>query len=381
MTVTSALVSNTIGVVLAVVTLFTFNARRNRSLEDKLLLLCLLIPTICCAVEVLSFAVDGKNGLFFLIVSRLVNTALYVGTLSVGVAVVLFVRCHLYGEIANWVKERWYLFLPPVLLVLLLLVNLVFPLVFQIDGSNVYHRALLSPLYFLCTIYYCITSMVMVHRFSRNSGVVQFFPIHIFFIPVLLGFAIQFFFFGVSIAWPMVIIGIVGIFMSLQNSLAYVDSLTKLNNRAYFDHLISETINKAHRKVGIIMGDIDHFKRINDDFGHSEGDRALIDYASILRRTITDRGIAVRYAGDEFIIIQNTDDEWQISQTVKKLYALCDKYNETGDKPYELTASAGCGIYDPDSETFDEFIKRIDKLMFEQKANFYATHKQYDRRK
>lgn len=381
MSVLSSLVSNGIGVALAVITLVCFNARRNRSLEDKLLYLCLLVPTVCCVLEPIAYAVDGRAGIFFTIVGRMANTLLFAGDIATGAVFILFVRCHLFGEILDWVKERWYFFAAPILLLFVLLVNLFVPLVFRIDGANVCQRAALQPLYYLCAIYCMIVAVVMVYRFSRNAGVVKFFPIHIFVIPVVLGVAVRFSLNGISIVWPMVIIGIVGVFMSLQNDLAYIDSLTKLNNRAYFDHLIGDTINNSHRKVGIIMADIDHFKRINDDFGHSEGDRALIDYAAILHRTIGDRGIAIRYAGDEFIIIQNTDDQWQIEQTVKKLYSLCDKYNDTAGKPYELTASAGCGIYDPDIESFDDFIKRIDKFMFEQKANFYATHKEYDRRK
>lgn len=381
MPVTSALASNGIGVALAVITLVCFNARRNRSLEDKLLYLCLLIPSACCILETIAYVVSGRAGIFFRIVGVLTYTLLFAGSIGIGAAFMLFVRCHLYGEILDWIKERWYLFAAQILLSLILLINLFVPLVFRIDEANVCQRGVLQPLYYLCAIYCMVVAMVMVHSFSRNAGVVQFFPIHIFVIPVILGIVVQFSLDGVTIVWPMVIIGLVGVFMSMQNDLAYIDSLTKLNNRAYFDHLISDTIDNSHRKVGIIMADIDHFKRINDDFGHSEGDRALIEYAAILRRSIGDRGIAIRYAGDEFIIIQNTDDQWQIEQTVKKLYSLCDKYNQTAGKPYELTASAGCGIYDHDSETFDDFIKRIDKFMFEQKANFYATHKEYDRRK
>lgn len=381
MTVTSALVCNGIGVALAVITLVCFNARRNRSIEDKLLRLCLLIPSVCCILETIAYAVSGRDGIFFRIVGMLAYTLLFAGNIGIGAAFLLFVRCHLFGEFLDWVKERWYLFAAPALLLLGLVINLFVPLVFRIDEANVCQRGVLQPLYYLCAIYCMIVAMVMVHRFSRNAGVVQFFPIHIFVIPVILGVVVQFSLSDVTIVWPMVIICVVGVFMSLQNDLAYIDSLTKLNNRAYFDHLIGDTIDNSHRKVGIVMADIDHFKRINDDFGHSEGDRALIDYAAILRRTIGDRGIAIRYAGDEFIIIQNTDDDWQIEQTVKKLYSLCDKYNQTAGKPYELTASAGCGIYDHDSETFDDFIKRIDKFMFEKKANFYATHKEYDRRK
>ena len=381
MAVMSAVVSNGIGIALAAITLVCFNARRNRSLEDKLLYLCLLVPTVCCLIETIAFAAEGKSGIFFTIVGMLTYTLLFVGDIAIGVVFMLFVRCHLFGEILDWVRERWYLFAAPILLLLVLLVNLFVPLAFRMDEANICQRAVLQPLYYLCAIYCMIVCIVMVYRFNRNAGVVQFFPIHIFVIPVVLSIIVRFSLSEVPIVWPMVIIGVVGVFMSLQNDLAYIDSLTKLNNRAYFDHLIGDTIDNSHRKVGIIMADIDHFKRINDDFGHSEGDRALIDYAAILRRTIGDRGIAIRYAGDEFIIIQNTDDEWQIEQTVKKLYTLCEKYNQTAGKPYELTASAGCGIYDHDVESFDDFIKRIDKFMFEQKANFYATHKEYDRRK
>lgn len=84
------------------------------------------------------------------------------------------------------------------------------------------------------------------------------------------------------------------------------DAVTGLPNRATFDHQLEAEINRASRcghSVGVLLIDLDHFKQINDNFGHSAGDSALHLFASRLRATLRSYDFVARFGGDEFAVI------------------------------------------------------------------------------
>jgi len=96
-------------------------------------------------------------------------------------------------------------------------------------------------------------------------------------------------------------------------ALAKTDYLTKLNNRGCFKELVGKSISQAKRtdiSVSIAMFDLDFFKRINDNFGHLAGDKALIEFAYILRKSFRDYDIIGRIGGEEFAVcLPNTGSE------------------------------------------------------------------------
>lgn len=103
---------------------------------------------------------------------------------------------------------------------------------------------------------------------------------------------------------------------------AITDYLTQLPNRTAFHHFIqglSKRKDRIDKKMGIMMMDIDHFKSINDRYGHPIGDRVLIRLAEILRSTVGPYDFLGRHGGEEFVIIHFTQDEQEMLAFAEKI--------------------------------------------------------------
>ena len=167
--------------------------------------------------------------------------------------------------------------------------------------------------------------------------------------------------------------------MSLQNELAYLDPLTKLYNRNYLDHLMNQLMY-SHSHMSGIMLDMDHFKSINDTFGHSVGDEALVDTAKIITRSIPSNVIPIRFAGDEFILLVPGGSEKELDELMGLVRMSEREFNEKGKKPYRLSFSMGASIFTGTTDV-DTFLNEMDERMYQEKqakhgrADYLLRHK------
>lgn len=132
---------------------------------------------------------------------------------------------------------------------------------------------------------------------------------------------------------------------------------------------------------GGIMLDINRFKEINDTYGHNVGDQALREVASILFEASNEHGMAVRYAGDEFLVFVEEGGDNALVDIKKKIIEGLDKLNSMPGRNYQLSLSFGLGEYDSANETFDEFMQKLDKNMYFDKEQYYLSHKELSRRR
>ncbi|MCR4891713.1 MAG: GGDEF domain-containing protein [Lachnospiraceae bacterium] len=191
--------------------------------------------------------------------------------------------------------------------------------------------------------------------------------------PTFLGLLIQGNFYGISLIWPATAVGLTLMILTIQNKNLLLDPMTGLYNRKYLD-----TFKTGERKYSIMMLDLNGFKSINDSYGHSEGDIALNSTAELLLASVGAKGTAVRYAGDEFIILLNTDDEDEAKKCIDRLEKNFENYNSTSNKPYQLRYSLGWGIFGFSDDLKDEALKVIDARMYENKKEYYSVN---DRRR
>jgi diguanylate cyclase (GGDEF)-like protein len=152
--------------------------------------------------------------------------------------------------------------------------------------------------------------------------------------------------------------------------LAITDPLTGLYNRRGFMALSEQQMRSATRtskKMSMLFIDLDNMKKINDTWGHEEGDRALVTAANILRQTFRESDILGRIGGDEFAVLAvDAADDPEI--VLGRLLERIAQHNDMPDRRYDISMSVGAAVYDPQEPcTLDELVSRADTLMYEQK--------------
>ena len=151
--------------------------------------------------------------------------------------------------------------------------------------------------------------------------------------------------------------------------LAVTDKLTQLYNRHKIDSMLAYEKKHADRystSFGIIILDIDHFKNVNDTYGHNVGDTTLQTFANILLQNTREVDIVGRWGGEEFILIVHHADEKSLVKTAENLRSKIE--NAKYDVISYLTASLGVTIYQND-EIIDETISRADSALYDSKEN------------
>lgn len=149
------------------------------------------------------------------------------------------------------------------------------------------------------------------------------------------------------------------------------DELTGLYNRAYLHDQLPKMIQMAHRyqfPISIILLDIDHFKQINDQHGHLQGDAALKAVSAVIRDTIRQTDVAFRFGGEEFLIALPHCSESDSLVVVEKLkYQLSQATGQGAALTFRLTASYGVTLLKT-TDTMDSLIHRADLLLYKSKA-------------
>ena len=153
------------------------------------------------------------------------------------------------------------------------------------------------------------------------------------------------------------------------------DSLTSLGNRRSFDLNLGKEIAEAQvdgTQMCLVMGDIDHFKKINDNFGHPFGDRVLKHFAELLLKNISDGAVAARIGGEEFAIIlprTRLEDAVQLTDVIRRQLEAQQWMNaQSGQLFSNITASFGIvRLGQKDNE--ETLLRRADTMLYEAKRS------------
>ena len=155
--------------------------------------------------------------------------------------------------------------------------------------------------------------------------------------------------------------------------LAILDDLTGIVNRRGFTMLAQHSLNLCKRHdipVSLVFFDINKFKQINDRFGHAEGDRALKEFASQMKRTFRDSDVVARLGGDEFVALLTNTTNLQAEELILRLQLAVESRNLSNNRMYKLSFSSGVVTMNGSQcPSIDTLLDQADTLMYRKKRN------------
>lgn len=370
----SIFVANGIGIFILLILLYASHARILRDhLEDRVYSFLIFGVMAGCFCEAFSYAIDGKVFPCSRILNYAANTYLYSCNLMLPLCVLIYSDLRLYENPSRiWKRYKPQIILGAVM-ISLNIINFFTPIIYYISSENIYSRRPLSYSFYAVIMYFLISTIFLIRSYEKQNGTRPFLNIYIFMFPILIGAGLQFMFYGLSLAWVSSAIGLVGLFMMMQNELAYMDPLVGTYNRQYMNYILDTWIHRGEPFAGVMV-DIDRFKQVNDNYGHAEGDHILKILADILKASRREQEWVFRFAGDEFIILKLTHSEDELKAYMAEVNRRVDEYNRH-DLPYRLALSYGISSFK--SGELDSFMRDMDTKMYAMKEGHHAHEQEF----
>jgi diguanylate cyclase (GGDEF)-like protein/PAS domain S-box-containing protein len=152
--------------------------------------------------------------------------------------------------------------------------------------------------------------------------------------------------------------------------IALNDELTGIGNRRYVSMKLESSLfdsRKYELGVGVLMVDVDHFKKINDTYGHPVGDRVLKMVSNTINHNVRSLDLLGRWGGDEFVAILLNVDGKKAEQIARKLQIVVkNSFLRIDDRNIHVTVSVGATLVRP-NDTVEELVERVDKLLYQSK--------------
>ena len=263
-------------------------------------------------------------------------------------------------------------YIPFIIPIVFLIINLKTHWIFEITPELVYERRWMYQalmIYQICAASCLSLSLVIHNRFEqephklRHILVTASFPI-----AMLVGWSLSLFGEYLPVISVAVTIEILCLALGNSNIRISIDKLTNVNNRNNLIGFVNYKIKNHSDNLYMLMIDVDRFKSINDNYGHLEGDYALIRVSKALKLACAPfekRPYIARFGGDEFIVVLegNEGDLNRLTEHIKEQVRLQDE-----DTKYELSVSIGISKYE-ESMTYDAFIEQADIALYKIKKS------------
>jgi diguanylate cyclase (GGDEF)-like protein len=365
--------------IFGIIVLFFFWHNQQRSgslsLDDQLFNNILIFTIVEQLMDAGQWALDGAH--FF------GAYQLQMLCYSLGFAVAPVITCLwvMYCDIRvnmdeHGLKKRMPLYLLPILLnALLLFANLFIPLVFKIDEAHIYHRGRFFWVYMVLMYLYGVYSLSLVARKTcqpnPSAERVEFRYIASFIILPLIGGALQWAYYGLSIIWLCMTLSIIMVYTKVLSRQILTDPLTGLNNRRKLNQYLGMKINatETNQTLFLMIMDADDFKCINDRYGHTAGDRALVAIAEIIKAVCSHRGyFLARLGGDEFLVIGHDQEDMNPKKLSEQIEERMRDFNAVTSEPFQLSLSIGWAYFLPgEMKTADGLLNAADQSMYQVK--------------
>ncbi|MGN0994386.1 MAG: GGDEF domain-containing protein [Butyricicoccus sp.] len=239
-------------------------------------------------------------------------------------------------------------------------IALPFGWVFRVDAQNIYHRERLYGVYVavfvLSVIYYSVCVMRTGKKYQTGIDCVQILTLLL----VISGIGIQFINSNVRIDFLCIAIGNMLLYSRTFKIVFQLDAVTCLLNRRCFD----VAIGKLDSRAAILFFDINHFKQVNDTYGHSAGDLCLKAVAEQLRNVYGKYGTCYRIGGDEFCVILDRKPD-DLEELNGQFMAAVEQLREADARMPDL--ALGYAFFDPGRTHIQKVIEEADAMMYQNK--------------
>jgi diguanylate cyclase (GGDEF)-like protein len=148
------------------------------------------------------------------------------------------------------------------------------------------------------------------------------------------------------------------------------DALTKIYNRRYVKQTFPRMLALVKRKkenLSLLFIDVNHFKKLNDTYGHDFGDKALLYISNVIVKNARKSDIVARWAGDEFLIIAPFIRVKDMKLKIEQIHNDLEKSKSSDEIHVDLSVSIGVSVYPSDGETLDSLLRIADKNMYKSK--------------
>lgn len=350
--------------------------RKNREslhTEDKVYDGIAKVNILGAVAETISFLVDGKSFIGCRQLNYISNSLCFIGTVSMGLLWCLYVNLRIYRNFKKISEKMAVVMIPWMIEVIMVLGNLIKPgIMFKVSADNVYQRTGGALAGYITLVIYLAYSLYMVYH-SRKQGVnLSYFPVFYFVCICLAGVLIQLVFYGVTSSWLLTAVTLIFTQMQSYAENIYMDELSGLYNRRYLKAVLAKRKNTDANSLYGIMMDVNDFKYINDSFGHSMGDKAISTIGNILFKSIPDAGIAIRYVGDEFIVLLTDADKACVLATINEINKNISRFNDSKAEPFELSVSMGYAEFGK-ADNAEVFLRDMDDKMYEEKRRYHGA--------
>lgn len=379
---------NIICIITLLMLFFNSKSSKNGSIDQKLFG-ALIISTISVLVfDACGWIINGVPGDGAHIFNITANSLYFLLETVTGFIWLLYCDYKINQDEIGMLRRASLYAIPLFINVISVIINLFNNWIFSVSADNLYVRGPLIYLHIICTYFYLLVSFVITLKKARkipNDNRNEFYYLAGFSAITVAASVVQMFFYGITLIWVAGTLSIIMIYINVQNKLISTDPLTGINNRRRLRYYLDERFKTIPNdsKLYAVMIDIDNFKDINDKYGSSVGDKALLSTSEILKKVNADNNnFLARTGADDFVIIcleKTPEDLTELINSIKKETA---EFNRSKDKssPFTLALSIGYSEYGIDGNlSSDAFLSDAVAAVEKEKEKYNLKIKQSEK--
>jgi len=333
---------------------------------NRLFLILSLIVLVQLLVESATCVINGVPGAAARVSSVLLHMVLFLVAPSLTLYWFLLVHRFTVMEGTRRAVHRLW-FVPLGLNFAIVLTNPLHQLFFTLSETNVYARGPLFIVGAAITYLYMGAAYVHIHRHRQRMLPEEVWLFVLFSLIPIVGGIVQILWYPILTMWASTAFSLILMYIFLSERMVHKDSLTQAWTRGSVENYLERRVRvEPDRPIGVIFYDVDNLKQINDLYGHLEGDQAILHLVEVVRDAFEGQAVLARMGGDEFLILLEVDSE---AELVRLVNHWKDRIEATQPKkPYRTDVSVGWGLYGKPGQTFDGFLRFVDKMMYAEKA-------------